>query len=239
MDMANSNTEVSNVRICTEISDPVVLRLEDCPSLQLPPGLDLSVDRIECWLARTANKECHLTMEIGHPAKIIADAPDGDRAESDDSTAASLSGSESPQSHDPVEHPKCKIESPMFVSVNKGSVAHLDESDVQSHQNSGDSNMYFEAPSMQKGRIFSEVSLLKANSPSFAPSLSDVPQVLVPRQQALLRTKLNSKADAFVPLGPAAPLGHLPFVPMATVVMAWQNWSAARRPDSLLEDRHQ
>jgi len=68
------------------------------------------------------------------------------------------------------------------------------------------------------GLVLSEVSELKATAPMFCPLLSpSTAALLMPdvAQRTPLRTKLRAKADLYVPA---------PFVPMAAVNDAWQNW---------------
>jgi len=74
-----------------EVAEPAILRLEDCKSLQLPPGLELSVENARQWFTRTdTGKDHSLVLEVGLPAKVLEDASDG--SDSDDTTVGSSVG---------------------------------------------------------------------------------------------------------------------------------------------------
>jgi len=65
--------------------------------------------------------------------------------------------------------------------------------------------------------VLAEVSALKADAPSFVPML---PSGMEPAKKQ--KTKLRSKANAFVPGQAAAGSLPLPFVPSAVVAEMWR-----------------
>lgn len=74
-------------------ADPIILRLEDCESLRLPPGLELSEENVHHWLNHVPTGKDHsLVLEVGLPAKVFGEASDGN--ESDDASVGSSAGND-------------------------------------------------------------------------------------------------------------------------------------------------
>lgn len=195
-------------------AEPLVLRLEDCQSLRLPPGLELAADRVDSWFARAAVNKVHsLTLEVGLPAKILADVSD------DETSAASVEGYEPSQSssasHEVAERPGFDNESP-------ASPSNLDD---QSQQLCKEKRLIRGVPIRMSlklrrevpAKVQSEVPAVSLNTdtPAVSNQGSMRKQPVSIQPLALTRTKLSAKAAAFQPL---------PFVPMATVRDAWQKW---------------
>lgn len=222
----------------SETAEPMVLRLEDCQSLKLPPGLELFEEHVEHWLARFPTNRSHLVcLEPGMPAKIFADASDG--AASDDTSVGSAAECESSQSgsttSDSMEHQRFSLN----LSQLLGNAPRRNNMSVDTYK-SDDSYEELSSP----GRlVLSEVSKLKASSPNFVSAVSPVAtplQMSGTTQKTLARTKLRAKADLFIPSRDVSTsaLALLPFVPMAAVNQAWQNWSDATSPESITGSAH-
>jgi hypothetical protein len=236
----HANSELGT-SMATTRADPMMLRLEDCESLQLPPGLDLPIEQIKGWLSSTSlNEDCHAALQAGLPAKVFTDTYDG--IESDDTSVGSGMSLESSQclsvTHDFSD---LSMDFPMFIPVTVGDTSDSSNTKQLSQRSvSPKSEGVTTSLSSPRGLVLAEVSQLKASSPSFVPELlSEEVALLVPdaNEQEPPRTKLSAKAGLFVPSCrvPAVPLRPLPFVPMAAVIDAWQHWSDKRLAEGLAD----
>lgn len=178
--------------------DPMMLRIEDCASLRLPPGLDLPAERVAGWLSCNAGP-CHISLQEDLPAKICQD--DSEMFESDDTSVGSSSSFETSPSSGRSDKSE-SVELELDAIIPKGLLlAEVSELKASS-------------PSFVPALAPEEVSALLPESPE---DVSSTPQ----------RTKLSSQADAFIPSSFPSPssLGSLPFVPSAEVAKAWHEVS--------------
>merc|ERR1719238_280856 len=171
---------------------------------------------MECvrgWLGSAS-----LNVEEGLPAKGYTDYSDG--FESEDTSAGSTTSCESSQCLSAI-HDSAELSTIEDVITSSSS---------------------------PKGLVLAEVSQLRASSPSFVPEfllseaalpIPETSEVSLPVadscEQTTSRTKLSSKAGLFVPaprIVHALPTRPLPFVPMANVIDAWQQWSEKRIGES-------
>jgi hypothetical protein len=177
--------------------DPMVLRLEDCKSLQAPPGLALP---IQCF-GQSGKNYSWLAFEAGQPAKAKILRP----LEGTDSEHTSV-GSDSDYD------PSMSTSSMGELSFSPRTIA-MDTSNNGEHYRPQElvlsEMLRFGAESLgdssAKGLVLSDVSQLKADAPSFIPTTmahddqQSTGNRIRTKMQSPARTKLNSKASAFVP----------------------------------------
>jgi len=221
----------------TRTSDPMVLNLEDCESLRLPPGLEFppGLEDAGCignWLARSSiGKDFQLLLETGSPAKVLASTSDS--IESDDTSVGSAADCGSSQSGS-LSQESMMLEDPIQLSSSPR-VSCAGASDMSSAGDATPSAMSSQELTLEE-LVGSDASTLKRSSPSFVPSMGRpgdlakpgaVPLVLAKALPIGLvsgstnlpsvRTKLSSKAGSFVPSGavlpPSAASLPLPFMP--------------------------